>query len=69
MICLAAIPRRLWYIQLPAVLGWTLVWLDNELSAALSDYLGLGVFLLSIGSLLRQRRESGDEDAPGDPIR
>jgi hypothetical protein len=30
MLSFCAIPRRYWYVQLPAVLGWALVWFDGE---------------------------------------
>ncbi|MFI6600282.1 hypothetical protein ACIBHX_28895 [Nonomuraea sp. NPDC050536] len=30
MLAFVAIPRRLWYLQIPAILGWALVWVDNN---------------------------------------
>ncbi|MEU3648804.1 hypothetical protein AB0E59_35905 [Lentzea sp. NPDC034063] len=38
-----AIPRRHWRFQLPAVLGWVLVWFDGEFTGHWTDSLGLAV--------------------------
>lgn len=43
MLSFCAIPRRYWYIQLPAVLGWALVWFDSEFAGHWTDSLGLAV--------------------------
>lgn len=43
MLSFAAIPRRYWYVQLPVVLGWALVWFDGEFTGHWSDSLGLAV--------------------------
>ncbi len=48
MLSFAAIPRRYWYVQLPAVLGWALVWFDGELTGHWSDSLGLAVTGISM---------------------
>ena len=43
MVSLALIPRRLWRVQLPAVLGWALVWVDGEWANHWTDSVGLAV--------------------------
>ncbi|RAS67340.1 hypothetical protein C8D87_103679 [Lentzea atacamensis] len=48
MVLLGAIPRRYWYVQLPAVLGWVLVWADSQLTGHWTDVLGLVVTGLSL---------------------
>lgn len=48
MLSFAAIPRRYWYVQLPAVLGWALVWFDSEFTGHWSDSLGLAVTGVSL---------------------
>lgn len=48
MLSFAAIPRRYWYVQLPAVLGWALVWFDGEFTGHWSDSLGLAVTGISM---------------------
>lgn len=48
MLSFAAIPRRNWYVQLPAVLGWALVWFDGEFTGHWTDSLGLAVTGLSV---------------------
>jgi hypothetical protein len=32
MAVLALVPRRWWFVQLPAVTGWAAVWTDNQLT-------------------------------------
>jgi hypothetical protein len=59
MVLLGAIPRRHWYVQLPAVLGWVLVWLDSEFTGHWTDVLGVAVTSLSLLWLaLRGERRS-----------
>lgn len=43
MVLLALVPRRYWYLQLPAVLGWVLVWWDGEFTGHWTDSLGVTV--------------------------
>lgn len=43
MLSFFAIPQRYWYVQLPAVLGWTLVWFDGEFTGHWTDSLGLAI--------------------------
>ncbi|WP_330275914.1 hypothetical protein OG205_10025 [Lentzea sp. NBC_00516] len=43
LLSFAAIPRRYWYVQLPAALGWVLVWFDGEFTGHWTDSLGLAV--------------------------
>lgn len=50
MVLLAYVPRRWRLLQLLAVLGWTTVWLDNQLTASWPDGVGLAVVT---GSLAR----------------
>lgn len=48
MVLLGAIPRRYWYVQLSAVLGWVLVWVDGEFTGHWTDAVGLAVTGLSL---------------------
>jgi hypothetical protein len=48
MVVLGLIPRRYWYIQLPAVLGWVLVWVDGEFTGHWTDSLGIAVTAFSL---------------------
>jgi hypothetical protein len=48
MAVLALIPRRWWYIQLPAVIGWAVVWIDNQLTIQWLDITGLAVTATSM---------------------
>jgi len=43
MVAFALIPRRLWFVQLPAVIAWAVVWTDNRMTASWPDVAGLGV--------------------------
>jgi uncharacterized membrane protein YqjE len=43
MAALALIPRRLWFVQLPAVIAWAAVWTDNRMTADWPDVAGLAV--------------------------
>ncbi len=65
MLSFAAIPRRYWYVRLPAVLGWVLVWFDGEFTAQWTDLLGLAVTGASMLSLWALKRPDGTE--PRDP--
>lgn len=71
MVLLAGIPRRLWFVQLSAVLGWALVWVDGRISAHWPDVLGLVVTGASLSwwGLMWKRRhakESGHRTAECD---
>lgn len=48
MVAFALIPRRLWYLRLPAVLGWALVWVDGAWANHWTDSVGLTVTGLSL---------------------
>jgi hypothetical protein len=57
MAVLALIPRRWWYIQLPAVIGWAVVWIDNQFTIQWLDITGLAVTatsMLVLGTLTRR---------------
>lgn len=43
MLSFCAIPRRYWYVRLPAVCGWALVWFDGEFTGHWTDSSGLAV--------------------------
>lgn len=43
MVSFALIPRRLWFVQLPAAVAWAVVWTDNRVTADWPDVAGLGV--------------------------
>lgn len=62
MVLLALIPRRYWYLQLPAVLGWVLVWWDGEFTGHWTDSLGVTVtgFSLLWLALTGERRRDHD---------
>lgn len=55
MVAFALIPRRYWYIQLPAVLGWAIVWADNHLTWHWTDLTGLAVISLAAASSILLR--------------
>jgi hypothetical protein len=48
----ALIPARLWYIKLPAVIGWVAAWLDGALTTHWSDSAGLTITAASLLFLL-----------------
>lgn len=61
MVSFAAVPRRWWYAQLPAVLGWALVWFDNEVTGHWTDAAGLLVVVAStvvVAKLWRTNRRN-----------
>lgn len=68
MVLFALIPRRLWFVQLPAVVGWAVVWTDNRLTGSWLDVAGLAVVGASavvlcpcaVASRGRHRRAGGD---------
>lgn len=62
MVLLALVPRRYWYLQLPAVLGWVLVWWDGEFTGHWTDSLGVTVtgFSLLWLALTGERRRDHD---------
>ncbi len=63
MVLLGTIPRRYWYVQLPAVLGWTLVWIDSEFTGHWTDSLGVtitGFSLLWLALTGERRRDDTD---------
>lgn len=51
MVLLALIPRRFWYVQLPAVIGWAAVWVDGQVTGHWLDIAGFAVFAVSLGVL------------------
>ncbi|MFK0244094.1 hypothetical protein ACIQUM_05305 [Amycolatopsis azurea] len=65
MVALGAIPRRYWYLQLPAVLGWVLVWIDSEFTGHWTDSLGVAITFLSLLWLALTGRRSGRRTGPG----
>lgn len=62
LVLLALVPRRYWYLQLPAVLGWVLVWWDGEFTGHWTDSLGVTVtgFSLLWLALTGERRRDHD---------
>lgn len=48
IVLLGLIPRRYWYVQVPAVLGWVLVWADGEYTGHWTDSAGVSVTGLSL---------------------
>ncbi|GLZ28056.1 hypothetical protein Lesp02_02460 [Lentzea sp. NBRC 105346] len=62
MVALAFIPRRYWYIQLPAVLGWVLVWIDGQFTGHWTDSLGTSVTGLSLLWLAIIAQPQGQRD-------
>lgn len=48
MAAFALIPRRLWCLRLPAVLGWALIWVDGTWATHWTDSAGLAVTGLSL---------------------
>lgn len=48
MLSFLAIPRRFWRFQVPAMLGWALVWFDGEFVGHWTDSLGLAVTGVSL---------------------
>lgn len=66
MVLLALIPRRLWYVQLPAVLGWAAVWVDGHVTGHGLDVAGFAVVAVSLGALaLRRGRSSAVSEVTG----
>jgi uncharacterized membrane protein YjjB (DUF3815 family) len=63
MVLLGAIPRRYWYVQLPAVLGWVLVWIDSAFTGHWTDSLGVTITIFSLLrlALTGQRARSGTD--------
>lgn len=62
MVLLGLVPRRYWYVQLPAVLGWVLVWVDCEFTGHWTDSLGVavtGFSLLWLALTGERRRDQG----------
>lgn len=51
----ALIPRRLWYVKLPAVLGWVAVWSDGVWTTDWWDSLGAAVTATALLFLLPRR--------------
>ena len=51
MVLLVLIPRRYWYVQLPAVIGWAAVWVDNHVTRHWLDIAGFAVVAVSLGAL------------------
>ncbi|MEV6236697.1 hypothetical protein [Lentzea sp. NPDC051838] len=64
LVALALIPYRYWYVKLPAVLGWVLVWFDGEFTGHWTDSLGLAVTGLSLLWLLMTAKRREDQDRP-----
>jgi hypothetical protein len=68
MALFALIPRRLWFVQLPVVVGWAVVWIDNRLTVSWLDVSGLTMVMASavvqcpyvVASRGRHRRTGGD---------
>ncbi|KZB84763.1 hypothetical protein [Amycolatopsis regifaucium] len=48
MALLAVIPRRYWCMQLPAVLGWVMVWIDSAFTGHWTDSLGVAITAFSL---------------------
>ena len=67
MLSFFAIPRRYWRFQLPAVLGWTLVWFDGEFTGHWTDSLGLAVTGVSMLGLwfVKPPDDAGRRDRRG----
>ena len=67
MVSFALIPRRLWFLQLPAVIAWAVVWTDNRITTDWADLTGLAV-VASCGVALcmrwQRRPGSGGSNAP-----
>ncbi|MFI9457020.1 hypothetical protein [Amycolatopsis sp. NPDC052450] len=63
MVLLGAIPRRYWYLQLPAVLGWVLVWIDSAFTGHWTDSLGVAITVFSLLwlALTGKRARSGSD--------
>lgn len=62
LVAFALIPRRLWYVGLPAVLGWVVVWFDGRWTAHWWDFLGAAATAAALVSLLPHR---SNERTPG----
>jgi hypothetical protein len=62
MVALVFIPRRYWYVQLPAVLGWVLVWFDGEFTGHWTDSLGVAVTGLSLLWLAMTAQRGKNQD-------
>ncbi|WP_410585482.1 hypothetical protein [Amycolatopsis sp. lyj-108] len=63
MVLLSVIPRRYWYLQLSAVLGWVLVWIDSAFTGHWTDSLGLAITVFSLLwlALIWKRARSGTD--------
>ena len=62
MVGLAFIPYRHWYLKVPAVLGWVLIWFDGDFTGHWTDSLGLAVTGLSLFWLLMTAKRREDQD-------
>ncbi|WP_158896157.1 hypothetical protein [Amycolatopsis anabasis] len=51
MVALVLIPRRLWYLQIPAILSWAAIWVDNEVSNQWTDWVGAAIFAICLAGL------------------
>jgi NhaP-type Na+/H+ or K+/H+ antiporter len=70
MAVLALIPRRWWFVQLPAVIGWAMVWTDNQITAQWLDITGLAVTatsMLVLGTLARRMASETSHSRLGRP--
>jgi hypothetical protein len=47
-VVLALTTRRWWFVQLPAVIGWAVIWTDNQLTAQWVDTTGFAVTATSM---------------------
>ncbi|ONI85362.1 hypothetical protein ALI144C_13825 [Actinosynnema sp. ALI-1.44] len=55
MVSLALIPQRR-YLRVMAVLGWVVVWLDDQVSGHWSDWLGAAVVIACLGMFVSAHR-------------
>jgi hypothetical protein len=53
MVAFALIPRRLWFVRVPAVIAWAVVWTDNRMTADWPDVAGFGVLGVCVVLWLR----------------
>ncbi|OLZ58107.1 hypothetical protein [Amycolatopsis keratiniphila] len=60
MVLLGGIPRRYWYLQLPAVLGWV----NSEFTGQWTDTLGLAITGFSLLWLALTGKRAGPRDDP-----